>query len=105
LEFVRILLAELKAKGQFVVIVTSPLDRSASATLEATGPGKISLTFFPKADYPLIWEGIDQPGVHWFPFHFVFEEKESKQSFEFMQWSQMDYRTWKYAVTKTKEMK
>ncbi len=95
--FVRVLVAELIARGQFAVTVTTPLDSSASATLEATGPGRIMLRFFPQADYPLIWEGVDQPGVHWFPFHFVFEEKGSKNRFEFTQWAQMDDRTWKEA--------
>lgn len=93
--FVRELVAELIARGRFAVTITTPLDSSASATLEATGPGRVMLRFFPQADYPLIWEGIDQPGVHWFPFHFVFEEKQSKKRFEFTQWSQMDYSTWK----------
>ncbi len=77
-------------KGQFAVTVTTPLDKSASATFEVAGPGEIDLSFFPQEKYPLIWEGIDQPGVHWFPFHFVFEEKQSKERFEFTQWLQID---------------
>ena len=93
--FVWLLRGELIARGQFAVTVTTPLDGSASATLEATGPGRIMLRFLPQADYPLIWEGIDQPGVHWFPFHFMFEEKQSKKRFEFTQWAQMDYGSWK----------
>jgi len=92
---VRVLVADLIATGQFEVTVTTPLDSSASATLKAIGPGRITLRFFPQADYPLIWDGYDQPGVHWFPFHFVFEEKQSKKRFEFTQWAQMDYSTWK----------
>ena len=93
--YVRVLVADLIAAGQFTVTITTPVDSSASATLEATGPGKIMLQFFPQAEYPRVWEGIDQKGVHWFPFHFVFEEKQSKQRFEFTQWAQIDDRTWK----------
>ncbi len=93
--FVRVLVADLIARGQFDVTVTTPLDSSASVTLKAAGPGRIMLHFFPQADYPLIWEGIDQPGVHWFPFHFVFEKKRSKNRFEFTQWAQMDGTAWK----------
>ena len=85
--------AELMGKGQFAVTVTTPLDKSASATFEVAGPGKIDLSFFPRAKYPLIWEGIDQPGIHWFPFHFVFEGKQSKKRFEFTQWTQIDSAT------------
>jgi len=93
--YVRVLIAELLAKGQFTATVTSPLDSTATATLGATGPGKIMLRFFPQSDYPLIWEGIDAPGVHWFPFHFVFEDKQSGSRFEFTQWAQIDEQTWK----------
>jgi len=93
--FVRVLVANLLVEGQFEVTVTTPLDRSASAILKATGPGRITLQFFPQADYPLVWEGIDQPGVHWFPFHFRFEEKQSGFYFNVIQWAQMDDRTWK----------
>ena len=103
--FVRVLVAELLAEGQFEVTVTTPLDSSASATLNATGPGRIMLHFFPQADYPLIWEGIDQPGVHWFPFHFKFEEKQSRRFFEVIQWAQMDYETWKQMRELTERMK
>lgn len=120
--FVRVLVAELTTRGRFAVTITTPLDSSASATLEATGPGRIVLHFFPQADYPLIWEGIDRPGVHWFPFHFVFEEKQSKygagehtwfawadksgpKRFEFTQWAQMDDRTWKEARELVEELK
>lgn len=92
--YVWILVAELTEQGRFAVTVTTPLDRAASATFEVNGPSKIAREFFPQADYPLVWEGIDQPGVHWFPFHFVFEEKESKKRFEFTQWSQIDDRMW-----------
>jgi len=63
--------------------------------LAATGPGRIVLRFFPQADYPQVWEGIDAPGVSWFPFHFVFEDKQSGSRFEFTQWAQMDDQTWK----------
>lgn len=93
--YVRVLVAELLASGQFTVTVTSLLDSAATATLQATGPGRVMLRFFPQADYPLIWVGIDAPGVHWFPFHFVFEEKQSGNRFEFTQWAQIDDRTWK----------
>lgn len=93
--YVRVLVAELLARGHFIVTVTSPLDSAATATLGATGPGKIMLRFFPQADYPRIWEGIDAPGVHWFPFHFVFQEKQSENRFEFTQWAQIDDQTWK----------
>jgi len=93
--YVRVLFAELLAKGQFTVTVTSPLDTAATATLTATGPGKIILRFFPQADYPKIWDGIDTPGVHWFPFNFVFEDKQSGNRFEFTQWTQLDDQTWK----------
>ena len=103
--FVRVLVAELIARGRFAVTITTPLDSSASATLEATGPGRIMLHFFPQADYPRIWEGMDQPGVHWFPFHFVFEEKQSKKRFEFTQWAQMDYGTWKQMLELNEMMK
>jgi len=80
-QYIRVLVADLIATGQFEVTVTTPLDSSASATLKATGPGRIMLRFFPQADYPRIWEGMDQPGIHWFPFRFVFEEKQSKKRF------------------------
>lgn len=103
--YVRLLVADLIAAGQFAVTITTPLDSSASATLEATGPGKITLQFFPQADYPRVWEGIDQPGVHWFPFHFVFEEKQAKQRFEFTQWAQLDDRTWKEVQDLTEQGK
>jgi hypothetical protein len=63
------------------------------------------LRFFPQADYPRIWEEMDQPGVHWFPFHFVFEEKQSKNRFEFTQWAQMDYETWKQMLDLNEKMK
>lgn len=103
--YIRVLVADLIATGQFEVTVTTPLDSSASATLKATGPGRIMLRFFPQADYPRIWEGMDQPGVHWFPFHFVFEEKQSKKRFEFTQWAQMDYETWKQMLDLNEKMK
>lgn len=95
--FVRVLVAELLVKGQFSVTVTSILDGSATATLTASGPGKVVLPFFAQADYPKVWEGIDAPGVHWFPFHFVFADDASGGRFEFTQWAQMDDRTWKEA--------
>jgi hypothetical protein len=103
--WVRVLVADLIAKGRFAVTITTPLDSSASATLEATGPGRVMLRFFPQADYPRIWEGMDQTGVHWFPFHFVFEEKQSKNRFEFTQWAQMDYETWKQMLDLNEKMK
>jgi len=103
--FVRVLVAKLLARGQFKVTVTTPLDSSASETFEVAGPGKIVLRFFPQADFPLVWEGIDQPGVHWFPFHFLFEEAQSKMSFEFVQWAQMDDRTWKDASEQIEKVK
>jgi len=93
--YVRVLKAELLTKGEFTVTVTTPLDTAACARLEAIGPGRVMLNFFPQADYPRVWEGIDQPGVHWFPFHFVFEDKHSEKRFEFTQWAQIDYKIWK----------
>ncbi len=105
--FVWTLVAELKTKDQFTVTVNTPLDKTATTTLEASGPGVVRLRFFPQADYPVIWEGIDQPGVHFFPFHFVFNGKETQQRFEFTQWAQMDDRTWKEAsehIEKVKQM-
>ena len=101
--FVRVLKAVLHTEGDYTVTVTTPLDSKASARLEAKGPGRIMLNFFPQADYPLVWEGIDQPGVHWFPFHFVFEDKQSDNRFEFTQWAQMDYKTWKPASDRIKK--
>lgn len=89
------LIAELLTEGEFTVTVTTPLDSTARTRLEAKGPGKVMLSFFPQADYPLVWDGLDQPGVHWFPFHFAFEGKHSEDRFEFMQWAQMDHKTWK----------
>lgn len=103
--YIRVLVADLIATGQFEVTVTTPLDSSASAILTATGPSRIMLRFFPQADYPRIWEGIDQPGVHWFPFHFVFEEKQSKKRFEFTQWAQEDYESWKQMLDLNEKMK
>ena len=93
--YVWYLSAELKARGHFTVTVRTPLDKTASTTLDASGPGTISLHFFPKADYPTVWEGIDQPGTHFFPFQFVFEENETKTRFEFTQWAKYDERDWK----------
>jgi hypothetical protein len=93
--FVWAFTADLIAIGLFEVTVTTPLDSSASVTRTVKGPDRIRLDFFPQDVYPLIWEGIDQPGVHWFPFHFVFEERQSKKRFEFTQWSQMDYESLK----------
>jgi hypothetical protein len=52
------------------------------------------LRFFPKIDYPMIWEGIDKSGTRFFPFHFVLVEKETKARFEFTQWSKYDDRDW-----------
>ena len=103
--YVRILVAELLARGQFSVTVTSPLDSTAIATLGATGPGRIMLRFFPQVDYPLIWEGIDAPGVHWTPFHFVFEDSEAEKRFEFTQWAQIDDATWKQTQEMVKKAK
>ncbi len=91
--WVWILTAELRDKGRFDVTVTTPLDKAASTTFEAAGPSRIARRFFPQADYPSIWQGIDQPGTHWFPFHFVFVEKESGRRLEFTQWAQIDDRT------------
>lgn len=93
--FVRVLIAELRTEGEFTVTITTPLDSTACMRLEAKGPGIARLNFFPQADYPLVWEGIDQPGIHWFPFHFVFEDKHSEDRFEFTQWAQMDSTVWK----------
>lgn len=95
LSFEWYLVAKLRARGQFTVTINTLLDSSASATSEATGPGTIKLHFFPQTEYPKIWEGVDQPGVHWFPFHFVFEEKQTKNRFEFTQWAQFDGHLWK----------
>ena len=93
--YVRVLKAELLTEGEYTVTVTTPLDKAAVARFEATGPGKFVLNFFPKADYPRVWEGMDQPGVHWFPFHFLFEDNHSEKRFQFTQWAQMDHQTWK----------
>ena len=93
--YVRVLKAELLTEGEFTVTVTTPLDNEAVVRFEASGPGKFVRNFFPKADYPRVWVGFDQPGVHWFPFHFLFEDNHSEKRFEFTQWAQMDYKTWK----------
>lgn len=93
--YVRVLKAELLTQGEFSVTVTTPLDHKAVARFEASGPGEFVQNFFPKADYPRVWEGFDQPGIHWFPFHFRFEDNHSEKQFEFTQWAQMDYKTWK----------
>ncbi len=93
--FVRTLKANLKAKGQFKVTVTSLLDPAASETLSAAGPGNIVLRFFPQAKFPKVWANIDEPGVHWFPFHFVFEDQRTGRRFEFTQWAMLDDKTWK----------
>jgi hypothetical protein len=82
--------AELRDKGRFGVTVTTALDKTASTSFEVVGPGRIGRQFFPQADYPLVWQDIDQPGTHWFPFHFVFVEKESGKRFELTQWAQID---------------
>jgi hypothetical protein len=95
--FVRVLVADLFVKGWFSVTVTTPLDPSAHETLTASGPGRITLTFFPQAKYPQSWEGIDAPGTHWFPFHFAFADDASGTRFEFTQWAQMDDQTWREA--------
>ena len=47
-----------------------------------------------------MWQGIDQPGTHWFPFHFVFHEKLSGRRFEFTEWMPIDDR----AVNETREL-
>jgi hypothetical protein len=99
------LLAELMEQGRFVVVVTTLLDEAASATFEVKGPGKIEVVFFPQAEFPKAWEGIDQPGIHWFPFHFVFEEKESKKRFQFTQWAQIDDRTWRETRSQVERLK
>lgn len=96
--------AALLAKGQFEVTITTPLDSSASEHLSAY-TSTITLHFFPRSKYPRIWEGIDQPGVHWFPFHFVFEEKQSSKRFEFTQWAQIDYETWRESRDMVEKMK
>jgi len=98
------LIAELKEKGSFTVTVTTPLDENISTTFEANGPGKISQTFFAKSDHPTIWEGIEDPGIHWFPFHFSFEEKTSKKRFEFTQWTQLDSKTQEQLRTMIQKM-
>jgi hypothetical protein len=67
------------------------------------GPGPIRQPFFPQADVPSVWEGIDEPGIHWFPFHFVFEDTELQKRFEFTQWAQMDDRTWKEVRTQVEK--
>lgn len=99
------LLAELTEQGRFAVVVTTPLDETASATFEVKGPGKIDAGFLPQSQFPKVWEGIDQPGVHWFPFHFVFEERESKKRFEFTQWAQIDDRTWRETRSQVERLK
>ena len=94
LHYVWILVAELAEKRRFAVTVTTPLDPAASASFEVDGPGEITPDFFSQPDYSPVWEGIDRPGVRWFPFHFVFEDKESRKRFEFTQWSRIDDRMW-----------
>ena len=86
--------AKLKAKGRFSVTVTSPLDATATETLQVAGPGNITLQFLAQAKHPNVWAGIDEPGVHWFPFHFVFQEDGVSRRFEFTQWAKIDDRTW-----------
>ncbi len=98
------LTAELKEKGSFTVTVTTPIDENISTTFEVKGSGKISQTFFPQGDYPTIWEGIEDPGTHWFPFHFSFEEKASKKRFEFTQWTQLDSTTQEQLRTMIQKM-
>jgi len=98
------LTAELKGKGSFTVTVTTPIDEKLSTTFEAKGPGKISQTFFPQADYPTMWEGIEDPGTHWFPFHFSFEDKTSKKRFEFTQWAQQDSQSLEEARTRIQKL-
>ena len=84
--------ADLKEAGEFTVTVTTPIDEKVSITFEVRGPGAIDRSFFPEDRYPTIWEDIDKPGIHWFPFRFSFEEKNSKKRFEFTQWAQMDFK-------------
>ena len=84
---------ELKAKGHFLVTVTSPMDDKVSTTFECSGPGQVEARFFPQAEYPTVWEGADDPGIHWFPFEFSFENRESGKTFKFTQWAQLDSRS------------
>ena len=85
--------ADLKEAGEFNVTVATPIDEKLSTTFEVKGPGVIDRSFFPEDRYPTIWEDIEKPGIHWFPFHFSFEEKTSKKRFDFTQWAYLDSKT------------
>ena len=87
-----LLRGELKAKGHFLVTVTTPMDEKVSTTFEITGPGQVQARFFPQAAYPTVWDGADDPGIHWFPFEFSFEDRATGKSFKFTQWAQLNSR-------------
>lgn len=89
-----VLTVELMATGLFDVTVTTPLDSIASESLLTSGPGRITLRFFRQASHPRLWEEVDRPGVHWIPFHFVFEALPLKERIEFTQWHKLDYEAW-----------
>ena len=92
IQLIWIVTAELREKGEFTVTVTTPIDERLSSKFAAKGPGKIVQRLFPRDDYPTVWEGVEEPGTHWFPFYFSFEEKASQKRFEFSQWAQIDSR-------------
>ena len=82
--------AELKAKGRFMVTVTTPLDPAVKTTFEGLGPGTLVVPFFPRTDYPTVWAPLDQPGSHWFPFEFSFEDATTGLQFRAIQWAKFD---------------
>jgi hypothetical protein len=93
LPFMWLIQARVRAAGHFRVTITSPLDDTLSSTFEFTGPGDLRQSFFPAADYPTIWAGLDSSGTDWFPFRFEFLDAASQKRFEFVQWAQLDSAT------------
>jgi hypothetical protein len=93
MEFVWLLAAELRARGKFLVTVTTPLDDTVSTTFQCKGPGKISQGFFDSAHYPALWVWLEEPGATWIPFMFSFEEKGAGKKFEATQWVKFDSAT------------
>ena len=93
LPFVWVVLARVKARGHFSVTITSPLDDTVSTTFEFTGPGDLVQSFFPAADYPTVWAGLEASDTSWFPFRFEFVDSASERRFALMQWAQLDAAT------------
>jgi hypothetical protein len=91
LPFSWLIFAQVLAQGNFVVKVTTPLDESASTSFEFTGPGKLTQSLFDCVDYPKVCAGLEQPGTHWFLFHFSFEPRGGGKGFELDQWARMDH--------------